>query len=137
MAGSARITPLVLVANVGSSSVRCAVFGPAPSSGKRPTRVFCAHADRTVLRIRHDCEDIAVTAKMDACDVRSVRVIIEQILVYVLQSGLAQQIVTIGHRIVHGGDLFTQPRLIDQEVLVWLRQLEWNDIKGVGWYKHH
>lgn len=124
MVGSGHLASSALVVNVGSSSVRCAVLDLTRSSRRSPIRRFSAHADRGMLRVNQTGGSTPANTMPTSCRDLSIRGVIEQILGSLRQSGLIDRIAAVGHRIVHGGEQFTGPVLINQRVLDRLRQLE-------------
>jgi acetate kinase len=113
MAGSGG---LVLVLNSGSSSVKFALLHPETGE-----RVLGGLADRVgtaqaVLRVRRDPGGDVTEPLPDG----SRHAVIASILDYVAKAGHVN-LIGAGHRVVHGGERFSAPVLIDDEVIAAIR----------------
>ena len=116
----------VLVLNSGSSSIKYQLFemrgrallagGTAERIGERGGRLVHSERDATdVLReetIDYDFPDHAAA--------------LEKIMGVLASTGVADdggELAAIGHRVVHGGEAFREPCLIDEQVIETIRQL--------------
>jgi len=118
----------VLVLNSGSSSVKFAVL--APASGER---VLTGMAEKigtpgTELRIRQQPDHVVTEGLPDG----SYRAVISRILDHLTEAGFGTagdgasrpgqtHLAGVGHRVVHGGERFTAPVLVDDEVIAAIR----------------
>jgi len=117
---------LVLVLNSGSSSVKFAVL--APASGER---VLAGMADKvgtpdTELEVRRYPDHVVTEQLPDG----SYRAVISRILGHLPEAGLGTaedgepgqaHLAGAGHRVVHGGERFTDSVLVDDEVIAAIR----------------
>lgn len=115
--GGARI----LTINVGSSSLKFALFAP----GDRPRRLLSGRverigtADSRLVMTATGCEQ-AVDLRVEAPDqAAAVGLVLDRLRGVVGLDGIA----VVGHRVVHGGDRFHRPERITPEVLDVLRQI--------------
>lgn len=96
----------VLVINCGSSSVKGAVVDP--TTGKRTISI-------SVERIGKDARVRLDLGAWEPIDVKSCADALEHVLPIMLErSGTIQ---AVGHRVVHGGDTFDRPAIIDAHVI--------------------
>ncbi len=114
------MTEAVLTLNAGSSSLKVALFG---ASGETP--LLTGQADRIgpqgSLQLRRS-DDSAIEAP--PTQIRShedaLKAILEGLSLAFPQLTLA----AVGHRVVHGGDRYTEPKRITPEVMEYLATLE-------------
>lgn len=97
----------VLVINCGSSSVKASVVDPA--NGKRDVSV-------AVERIGSQARARFDLGEWKDIDAPSCELALEQVLPRLLEQA-SGPVATVGHRVVHGGNAFDRPVLIDDEVL--------------------
>lgn len=105
--------PLVLVLNCGSSSLKGAVVDVAQAK----TLISCV-----AEKLRE--EDAFITFKMDGekhkialADDHSHTTAVAALLHELEQRHLRNKIAAVGHRVVHGGERFTQSTLVTEEVM--------------------
>ena len=106
-------TPLVLVLNCGSSSIKFAVINPQNGDeilNGLAERLFSSDAQ---LIFKQNGEK-TIVAKPDAGHSSALQAVVEYIQ---LQPGLSEQIKDVGHRVVHGGEHFRGSVLITDEVM--------------------
>ncbi len=106
---------LVLVLNCGSSSLKFAIMDAATGDDHISGLAECFGLEDSRIKwkvdgAKHEAQLGAFTAHREA-----VEYIVDTILA--AHPALAAQIQAVGHRIVHGGEKFTQSMIIDQEVL--------------------
>lgn len=109
---------LVLVLNCGSSSIKFAII--EPKSGKVWFGGLVQNVDSKLANIKYfydNQESISVDLP-DTDYYAALDFIVELIK---KSNGLMDRIFAIGHRVVHGGEKFTQSVLITPEVLQYLR----------------
>ncbi|MGL4474091.1 MAG: acetate kinase [Shewanella sp.] len=106
---------LVLVLNCGSSSLKFAIMDAATGDDHISGLAECFGLEDSRIKwkvdgAKHEAQLGAFTAHREA-----VEYIVDTILA--AHPTLAAQIQAVGHRIVHGGEKFTQSMIIDQDVL--------------------
>ncbi|QDF67468.1 acetate kinase [Shewanella sp. SNU WT4] len=106
---------LVLVLNCGSSSLKFAIMDAATGDDHISGLAECFGLEDSRIKwkvdgAKHEAQLGAFTAHREA-----VEYIVDTILA--AHPALAAQIQAVGHRIVHGGEKFTQSMIIDQDVL--------------------
>ncbi len=113
---------IVLALNCGSSSVKFQIFDAAPSSGDEPKRLVKGQIERiggaSTFSVEADGQpalrESAAIADHDA----AVRRVVEW------ARGSSRHVEAVGHRVVHGGEQFTQPAVIDAKVDAAIESLE-------------
>lgn len=115
------MTEGVLVINLGSSSVKAAIL----TKGRGTSRPWVGRAERIggadgLLRFTNS--DDAVTAQISQA-LPDHGAALDLLLAAALCDPAAGSLVGVGHRVVHGGPVFTQPVMIDDVVAGQLRQL--------------
>ena len=103
----------MLVLNSGSSSVKFALLHPA--SGERVLGGLAEEVGtpEAVLHVQRGTGD-PVTEKLGDA---SYQAVIARIVARLPQSGPGAGLIGAGHRVVHGGDRFTESVLVDDEVI--------------------
>ncbi len=108
---------LVLALNCGSSSIKFALVDP--ETGQRAASALgerVGTADAEVTAQRNDL--VSTTTPSDT----SQRGVIEH-LVSALSADERGRILGVGHRVVHGGSRFTEPTLVDDDVVAGIRDV--------------
>ncbi len=106
-------TPLVLVLNCGSSSIKFAIINPQTGDEILTGLAERLFSNDAQLIFKHN-GDKTVMAKPDAGHSAALHAVVEFIQ---QQPGLAEQIKAVGHRVVHGGEHFRGSVLITDEVM--------------------
>jgi acetate kinase len=112
----------IVTVNVGSSSVKLAVYGVDAS----PQLTLLAsgmidHREVTACARLYDAQGVVLAEKLvEWQSIQSVLALVPPLLSQALP---ALEVVAFGHRVVHGGALYTQPCLIDDTVADALRAL--------------
>jgi acetate kinase len=111
----------VLVINVGSSSVKAAILMPRAGS-QRP---WSGRAERigsrdAVLRFTGSSGAVIAPTPQAIPDHAAA---LELLLDAAFGEPMSGSLVAVGHRVVHGGSVFSEPALIDDEVVRQLQQL--------------
>jgi acetate kinase len=103
---------LILVLNCGSSSVKFAIIDPVSGSSELTGLIQCIGMEEASLKWEQggdkktqDLPHVAYQAAIDA------------VVCLIKESGLIDSIAAVGHRVVHGGEAFTESVVIDDEVL--------------------
>jgi acetate kinase len=104
----------VLVLNAGSSSLKFALVDPA--SGARPffglaERIGTSQARLVIDRVGHDRAERAMPGARHGDVVAAVLDDLER------TSGPSLHLLGVGHRVVHGGELFADSTVIDEDVV--------------------
>lgn len=108
------MSKLVLVLNCGSSSLKFAVVDAQSGEQHLSGLAECLHLPEARIKWKLDGKHEAQLGEGAAHD-EALSFIVETILASKPQ--LAAQLKAIGHRVVHGGEQFTQSALIDDAVL--------------------
>ena len=108
------MSKLVLVLNCGSSSLKFAVVDAQSGEQHLSGLAECLHLPEARIKWKLDGKHEAQLGEGAAHD-EALSFIVETILAS--KPELAAQLKAIGHRVVHGGEQFTQSALIDDAVL--------------------
>ncbi|MEH0665709.1 acetate kinase [Vibrio scophthalmi] len=108
------MSKLVLVLNCGSSSLKFAIVDAANGDEHLTGLAECLHLPEARIKWKLDGKHEAQLGEGAAHD-EALSFIVETILAS--KPELAQQLKAIGHRVVHGGEKFTQSALITDDVL--------------------
>lgn len=108
------MSKLVLVLNCGSSSLKFAIVDAANGDEHLTGLAECLHLPEARIKWKLDGKHEAQLGDGAAHD-EALSFIVETILAS--KPELAQQLKAIGHRVVHGGEKFTQSALITDDVL--------------------
>ncbi|WGY47274.1 MULTISPECIES: acetate kinase [unclassified Vibrio] len=108
------MSKLVLVLNCGSSSLKFAVVDAQNGDEYLSGLAECLHLPEARIKWKLDGKHEAQLGDGAAHD-EALTFIVETILAS--KPELAEQLKAIGHRVVHGGEQFTQSALIDETVL--------------------
>lgn len=107
----------ILVINCGSSSVKFSLI--KPDSGKSILSGIAErlYSEQAEIKIKHEPIDGDKTVDVHKLatpynHIKSLEVLVDKLKLL----SLVQDITAIGHRIVHGGDLYAEPTLIDEQV---------------------
>lgn len=103
--------PHVLVLNAGSSSLKFALIDPA--TGKRPLSGLGERLGSPVASIRLSRDGAAAETTVGAGGTHSD--VVARVLHAAADSGM--ELEAVGHRVVHGGEQFTESTVIDDEVV--------------------
>jgi len=106
---------LVLVLNCGSSSLKFAVINP--DNGDEIINGLAECFNLPDARIKWKVADKKQTTHLPPYSAHSVAIsyIVKEIINSI--KGLSEQFIAVGHRVVHGGEKFTQSVIIDETVL--------------------
>ncbi len=106
---------LVLVLNCGSSSLKFAVIDAASGDEKLSGLAECLHLDDARIKWKLNGEKGSADLGTGAAHQEALDFIVHTILAQ--QPELAESLVAIGHRVVHGGEKFTQSVVITDDVI--------------------
>ncbi len=106
---------LVLVLNCGSSSLKFAVIDATTGDEKLSGLAECLHLDDARIKWKLDGEKGNADLGTGAAHQEALDFIVHNILP--TKPELAQDLVAIGHRVVHGGEKFTHSVVIDESVI--------------------
>jgi len=119
------MTPLILVANAGSSSLKFALFkrneadqpvaeaaGGVEGIGTQPRFTVKNAAGQTLVDRTHDVDEVLHHSGAIAV-IRS----------WLHEHDQGAKLLAVGHRVVHGGQHFSEPMLVDTKVLTELEAL--------------
>jgi acetate kinase len=106
---------LVLVLNCGSSSLKFAVIDAASGDEKLSGLAECLHLDEARIKWKLHGEKGNADLGVGAAHQEALDYIVQQILPS--DPELAHGLIAIGHRIVHGGEKFTQSALVTEDVI--------------------
>ncbi|MGV3346028.1 acetate kinase [Enterobacteriaceae bacterium LUAb1] len=106
---------LVLILNCGSSSLKFAILDPDSGNEFLSGLAECFHLPEARIKWKIDGAKYESALGAGAAHSEALNFIVSNILAQ--KTALSAQITAIGHRIVHGGEKFTQSAIIDQDVL--------------------
>nr|WP_113865084.1 acetate kinase [Brenneria salicis]NMN91054.1 acetate kinase [Brenneria salicis ATCC 15712 = DSM 30166]RBP66550.1 acetate kinase [Brenneria salicis ATCC 15712 = DSM 30166]RLM32001.1 acetate kinase [Brenneria salicis ATCC 15712 = DSM 30166] len=106
---------LVLVLNCGSSSLKFAVIDAVNGEEYLSGLAECFHLPETRIKWKMDGNKQEAELGAGAAHSEALNFIVSNILAQ--KPELSAQLVAIGHRIVHGGEKFTQSAIINADVL--------------------
>ncbi|WP_354622855.1 acetate kinase [Psychromonas sp. MME2] len=109
------INKLVLVLNCGSSSLKFAVINAGNGDEIISGIAECFYLPDARIKWKIDGKKEAASLSANSAHSAAISYIVEEIINK--EAGLAEKFVAIGHRIVHGGEKFTQSVIIDDCVL--------------------
>ena len=115
------MTPLILALNVGSSSVKMAVFEDAPDQPLRVKGQVSGLRTQPRFALSAQGSDGAISRTLPAHTDGTEA--LEQLFDELAKMDLLERISLVGHRIVHGGADFIGPTLLDEEAMRSLHQL--------------
>lgn len=110
---------LILVLNCGSSSLKFAIIDAINSEERLSGLAECFHLPEARIKWKMAGDRQEAALGHGAAHNQALHFIVNTILTQ--NPDLATQLVAIGHRIVHGGEKFTQSVLIDSNVLQGIR----------------
>ncbi|WGL97422.1 acetate kinase [Arsenophonus sp. aPb] len=110
---------LVLVLNCGSSSLKFAIIDPVNGEEQLSGLAECFHLPEARIKWKIDGTKNEAALGAGAAHSEAMTFIVNQILTQ--KPELAQAISAIGHRIVHGGEKFTQSVVINDEVVAGIK----------------
>lgn len=106
---------LVLVLNCGSSSLKFAVIDAIDGDEKLSGLAECLHLDDARIKWKLDGNKGSAELGKGAAHEEALNFIVHQILPN--KPELAQNLLAVGHRVVHGGEKFTSSVIINDEVI--------------------
>ncbi|WP_024872809.1 acetate kinase [Tolumonas lignilytica] len=106
---------LVLVLNCGSSSLKFAVIDATSGDEKLSGLAECLHLDDAKIKWKLDGAKGSADLGAGAAHQEALDFIVQTILPN--KPELVADLIAIGHRVVHGGEKFTQSVLIDDSVI--------------------
>jgi acetate kinase len=115
----------LLTVNTGSSSLKAALYRLGENESEKESPELIAEAERiglprSLLRFQNVRGDTLEKQRVELPDhAAALRALLDQLGV----KGLDRDLVAVGHRVVHGGDRYREPRRITAEVLDYLRAL--------------
>ncbi len=120
----------ILVLNSGSSSIKFRLFAGEDANGDweviasgGATRIG---EDGAALHLRWSDASGAAQERADALGIPSHRAGIERIATALQDTGVlgrVEELSGVGHRLVHGGEAFHAPTLVDEDVIAAIRQM--------------
>lgn len=110
-------TPAILVINCGSSSVKFSLIQPESETTLLSGLAECLTTPNARIKIKHRANDEELSTETKALAApydhqEALNSLVEQLNVL----NLVQSICAVGHRVVHGGELYSQPTLINDDV---------------------
>ncbi|MDB4331545.1 acetate/propionate family kinase [bacterium] len=107
------MSEFVLVINVGSTSVKADLINPTSGKCDGKLRIERLGSDQAVYSVNNENRGPAPSSHDEA-----IRTRLPELL-----EGKRASLVAVGHRIVHGGKIYSDPVVIDQEVMKQLEML--------------
>lgn len=111
---------LVLVLNCGSSSLKFAVINAIDGNEKLSGLAECLHLEDARIKWKWDGNKGSADLGKGAAHKEALSYIVNTLLPQ--QPELVAELVAIGHRVVHGGEKFTQSVIINDEVLAGIKE---------------
>ncbi|OAN18671.1 acetate kinase [Photobacterium jeanii] len=108
------MSKLVLVLNCGSSSLKFAIVDPVTGDEHLTGLAECLHLPEARIKWKLDGKHEAQLGE-GAAHEEALAFMVESIIAS--KPELAESLAAIGHRVVHGGEQFTQSALITEEVI--------------------
>lgn len=105
-------TSATLVINCGSSSVKFSLIKPLSGETLLSGLAECLHTSDAKIIVKINGEKQAHKLPDPFNHQTALSVLVEQLQ----QLDLVKDITAVGHRVVHGGEQYSQPTLITQEV---------------------
>ncbi|MGB5445100.1 MAG: acetate kinase [Psychromonas sp.] len=106
---------LVLVLNCGSSSLKFAVINATNGDEIISGLAECFNLPDARIKWKVAGKKGSTSLPANSAHSQAISYIVEEIIKK--EDGLAEQFAAVGHRIVHGGEKFTESVIIDEEVL--------------------
>jgi len=103
----------VIVLNCGSSSIKFAAINPESGDNPLSGLVQCIGQPEANMRWKYQGEK----QQKELANVQYEEAILHIIGLLRASNGLFENIIAVGHRVVHGGEHFTQSALVDNKVL--------------------
>jgi len=110
---------LVFVLNCGSSSLKFALIDSQTQQQVLSGLADSLGSDQPFIQVKYQGQK----TKTDLAALTSHQGAIDQLVTTLNELGLAQAIIAIGHRVVHGGERFTQSVLITPNVVAQIEQV--------------
>lgn len=111
---------LVLVLNCGSSSLKFAIINAVDGEELLSGLAECFHLPQARIKWKMDGIKQERSLSAGAAHREALNFIVQHILTQ--KPELSNQLVAIGHRIVHGGEKYTQSVIIDDSVIAKIRE---------------
>lgn len=110
-------TPAILVINCGSSSVKFSLIQPESGITILSGLAECLSTSDARIKIKHSVDSkIMKTETMVLGSPYDHQVALNTLVNQLNALNLVRIICAVGHRVVHGGELYSQPTLIDEDV---------------------
>jgi acetate kinase len=106
---------LVLVLNCGSSSLKFAVINASDGDEIISGLAECFNLPDARIKWKNSGKKGATSLPPNSAHSEAISYIVDQIINK--EEGLAEQFVAVGHRVVHGGERFTESVIIDESVV--------------------
>lgn len=111
---------LVLVLNCGSSSLKFAILDAENGEEHLSGLAECLYLDNASIKIKFNGEKNTTALPAGAAHKEAISVLVNMIND---NKALADNLIAVGHRVVHGGEKFTQSVLIDDDVINGIKQV--------------
>lgn len=106
---------LVLVLNCGSSSLKFAVINPVTGDKMISGLAECFNLPDARIKWNVSGKKQAMPLPANSAHCAAILYIVQEIIN--TKQGLSDQFIAVGHRVVHGGEKFTQSIIIDETVI--------------------
>ena len=106
---------LILVLNCGSSSLKFAIVDNANGKAKLSGIAECLHLDNASIKWKMDSVKGSADLGAGAAHEEALNYIVSEILSQ--RAELKENLIAIGHRVVHGGENFTHSVVITEQVI--------------------
>lgn len=105
----------ILVINCGSSSIKFSIIDPI--NGKVFLSGLIDHMDDALLTLKKSSQEETISLKTN-----NFSSTLKKALNIIKEDTLSTQLLAVGHRVVHGGEFFSQPTLVNPEVIDQIKQ---------------
>jgi acetate kinase len=110
---------LVLVINCGSSSLKFSLVNPQDGQAELTGLAECLNAENASITFKRAGEK----SQQDLTQTQDHQDAIDTLVAYIHQLQLTDKIYCIGHRFVHGGEEYSDPVVIDEQVYATVERL--------------
>ena len=111
---------LVLVLNCGSSSLKFAIIDAVDGDEKLSGLAECLHLEEARIKWKWDGNKGSAELGQGAAHKEALGYIVHDLLAQ--KPELIEKLVAVGHRVVHGGEKFTQSVVINDDVLAGIKE---------------
>jgi acetate kinase len=116
LSNKAKNSPAILVINCGSSSVKYSLIQPKSGIPLLSGLAECLNTPQASIKIKHSLNDKPVNESNPLSAPFDHQQALNSLVNELITLNLVGNIVAVGHRVVHGGEHYSQPTLINDDV---------------------